>query len=120
MSQIPVIRTQQELEELFSRSQKGPVLILKHSLICPVSSAAERRFASFVAGQQAVQVGLIEIQRSRPLSNEVASRTGVRHESPQALLIIDGQAVWHASHGAIDAASLTAALADAPGETVRE
>ena len=41
---------------------------------------------------------MIEIQRARPVSIALAERTGVRHESPQALLLRDARVVWHASH----------------------
>ena len=42
--------------------------------------------------------GLIVVQHARPVSNAVVERFGVRHESPQALLLRDGRVVWHASH----------------------
>lgn len=51
----------------------------------------------------------IDVVDQRPLSQGVARRTGVRHESPQALLFTGGRCVWHASHGAITVASLSAA-----------
>jgi bacillithiol system protein YtxJ len=44
------------------------------------------------------------------LSNAIAERFGVRHETPQALLIKDGRVVWHASHWSITSDSLTEAL----------
>jgi bacillithiol system protein YtxJ len=44
------------------------------------------------------------------LSDTVAERLGVRHESPQALLIKDGRAVWHASHWSITSEALVSAL----------
>ena len=52
----------------------------------------------------------IEIQNAREVSNAVAEKTGVRHESPQALLLRDGEVVWNASHGAITVESLAGAL----------
>lgn len=111
MSEIPVVQSEADLEALFARSLDAPVVVFKHSLVCPVSTAAHRRFSRFVETHPDVACGLIEIQRTRSLSNAVADRTGVRHESPQAIVLRGGEAVWNASHGAIDEASLISALA---------
>lgn len=93
----------QALDRLLAASHATDVWIFKHSLICGVSSAALRPFERF-AGEAAdgVRFAVIEIQRAREVSAAVADRLGVRHESPQALLVRDGEAVWHASHWAID------------------
>ena len=53
---------------------------------------------------------IIEIQRARDVSGAVAERTGVRHQSPQALLIRDGKVVWYASHYSIQATAIDQAL----------
>ncbi len=44
------------------------------------------------------EVMLVVIQKSRDVSNEIAKRTGVRHESPQTLILRNGEVVWSASH----------------------
>ncbi len=100
-----------EIEPLFAQSEKTPVFIFKHSLTCGISQAAfaeYQRFAQQPAG--AALCALIEIQNARDVSNAIAARTGIRHESPQAILLRDGQAVWHASHWSIRAGSLAQAL----------
>ncbi|NIR34599.1 MAG: bacillithiol system redox-active protein YtxJ, partial [Actinobacteria bacterium] len=77
------------------------VMIFKHSLVCPTSSLAFREYERYVAehgSDDGVVHALIEIQNARPVSNAVAEKTGVRHESPQALLLRGGEAVWHESH----------------------
>ncbi|MEM8930075.1 MAG: bacillithiol system redox-active protein YtxJ [Acidobacteriota bacterium] len=94
-------------------ADSGRVLVFKHSLTCPISSRALREYESYLtehAANSDVEHVLIEIQNTREISNEVANRTSVRHESPQALLIDAGIVVWHASHGAITAQSLGAAI----------
>ncbi len=90
----------------------GRVLVFKHSLTCPISSAAFREFQRYLAGgaPDGTRVRLIEVQNARPASNRVAEVTGVRHESPQALLIEDGAVRWHRSHGQITAQALAAAV----------
>jgi bacillithiol system protein YtxJ len=55
-------------------------------------------------------VNLLEVQTARELSREVASITGVRHETPQVIVLRDGKAVWNASHYDVNATSVSQAL----------
>jgi bacillithiol system protein YtxJ len=57
-------------------------------------------------------VAILVVQDDRELSRDVATRTGVRHETPQALVLRNGRAVWAASHFDISA--------DAVEQAVRE
>ena len=86
-------------------------LILKHSPICPISGGARIEVENFVADHPDVPTGLIDVIEDRPLSQAVAARTGVQHESPQALLLKDGEVAWHESHWRITAPRLAEALA---------
>jgi bacillithiol system protein YtxJ len=54
------------------------------------------------------------VVEERELAREVERATGVRHESPQAILVHDGRVVWNASHGAITRRSLAEALVGRP------
>ena len=81
------------LEQLFERSKEGPVLLFKHSNACPISARAY----SEMTGVE-TPVSIVVVQQSRDVSREVEQRTGVRHETPQALVIRNGRAVWNASH----------------------
>lgn len=118
MSEYRILRSLDDLEPLLA-AESGRVVVFKHSLTCPISSSALREYESFLAGHAdderghgGVDFTLIEVQRNRDLSNAVAERTGVRHESPQALVLDGGEVAWHASHGSITAARLGAALGD--------
>jgi len=95
------------LEQLFERSGAEPVLLFKHSNSCPISARAYRQMQ-----EVKVPISIIVVQDDRDLSREVATRTGVRHETPQALVLRNGQAVWAASHFDISA--------DAVEQAVRE
>lgn len=108
MADIQKIDDIPALDALIARSNETPVWILKHSLTCPISSQAWSEFQRFAgdAPEDGAVFALIEIQKARPVSNALAERTGIRHESPQALLFRGGQAVWHASHYGIDRAAL--------------
>jgi bacillithiol system protein YtxJ len=81
------------LEELFARSHNEPVLLFKHSDACPISARAYRQME-----EVKTPVSIVVVQRSRDLSREVEARTGVRHETPQALVLRNGRVVWNASH----------------------
>jgi len=93
------ISSSSELDEFLDRSQNGPVWLFKHSLICATSSRAYGEFLDFAAGlTDRDDAAVIEIQRARDISMEAAERTRVRHQSPQVILLRDGQAIWSASH----------------------
>lgn len=81
------------LDELISNSNDAPVILFKHSSTCPVSAGAYREMSKL-----SEKVALLVVQRARDLSREVERRTGIRHESPQAIVLRNGQAVWNASH----------------------
>jgi len=99
-----------ELERVLERSRERPVWLFKHSLTCGVSARARREYQRFVAANgEGADFTLLEIQRARPLSRVVVEATGVRHASPQAILLRDGRAVWHASHSGITVERLATA-----------
>lgn len=95
------------LDELTAASQNGPVVLFKHSSTCPISSAAYREMSRLAA-----PVSMVVVQQSRAVSREVEARTGIRHESPQAIILRGGRAVWSASHYDITAEEVERALAE--------
>ncbi|HVF57117.1 MAG TPA: bacillithiol system redox-active protein YtxJ [Pyrinomonadaceae bacterium] len=95
------------LDELLARSNQSPVLLFKHSTTCPISAAAYRQMEG-VKGE----VSIVVVQRNRDVSREVESRTGVQHESPQALVLRNGEVVWSASHFDITADAVERALSE--------
>lgn len=93
------------LDELFELSKSRPVVLFKHSTTCPISSAAYQALSKYGG-----EVSLLIVQQSRELSRDVESRTGVRHESPQAIVLRNGQAVWNASHWKVRAEAVEQAV----------
>src|SRR5690349_21493012 len=94
------IATEQQLGDLVELSNERPVLIFKHSNACPISSRAHAEVRRFVEGDPNPRYGfgMIVVQESRPLSNAVEARFGVRHETPQVIVLRRGKPVWTASH----------------------
>jgi len=90
---------------------KPTFLLFKHSPFCPVSARAFAEYQTFLDGEQAPPSGWIDVVAQRDLALWIAELTGIRHQSPQALLFRDGVVRWHLSHYAITAVSLAKALA---------
>jgi len=91
-----------ELEEIDSASQSKPILLFKHSTSCPIRSMALSRFERNFKDDAAFIPYFLSVIALREVSNEIASRYGVTHESPQAILISKGKAVFDRSHNGID------------------
>ena len=87
------VNTNEKLDELFEQSNENPVVLFKHSTTCPISSGVYQMIS-----QLNTDVHLVVVQKARNVSNYVAEKTGVRHESPQTFVIKDGKSVYHASH----------------------
>ena len=104
------LRQDQDLEQLLERSKTEPILIFKHSTQCSISTQVHEEFADFAEGFRSLACGVVLVIENRRLSDAIAGRFGIRHESPQALLIKDGRVVWHASHWSITSDSLSDAL----------
>jgi bacillithiol system protein YtxJ len=102
---------ERDLEQLLERSKTDPVLIFKHSTQCSISTQAYEEFAEFVENANDLMCGTVLVIENRRLSNVIAERFGVRHQSPQAILIKDGRVMWHASHWSISPDALREALA---------
>jgi len=105
------LRTADDLDRLLEASLTQPVLVYKHSLTCGTSAMAFEEIRDLVAGPAiGARVGVVMVQPARGVSNEIASRLGLRHETPQVLLVRDGRVVWHASHFRVTAQAIRDAL----------
>jgi bacillithiol system protein YtxJ len=92
------LHEKQALEELLKRSHHEPVLLFKHSTQCSRSAGVIEDFEAFEQNNSAVPCGLILVIEDRDISDDVEERFGIRHESPQAILIVNEKPTWHASH----------------------
>jgi bacillithiol system protein YtxJ len=81
-------------------------LLFKHSPRCGTSLRALGEVRSFEDEVAGVPIYLLDVVSNRSLARSVAERLEIRHESPQAILLVGGQPIWHASHGAIRSAVL--------------
>lgn len=101
----------QELDRALDESRERPVLLFKHSLTCPISTHAFEELKTYLqSADPRPSYKLITVQRARLVSNEVASRLRIGHQSPQAILIRNGREVWNASHYKITSSSIDQAI----------
>ena len=100
------------LDAAIAESRERPVLLFKHSRYCGVSCEALDELQTHIDGRAngAVAYKMITVQTHRPVSDAAAQRLGLRHETPQAILLRDGKVIWNASHFRITATQLDQAL----------
>lgn len=92
-----------QLNEIITVSNEKPVVIFKHSTRCSVSRMALKQFENEFDLEDKVDAYFLDLLEHRAISNEIASRFGVYHQSPQLLLIKEGKCVYNVSHSDIDA-----------------
>ena len=94
----------EQLDEIVAISHQKPVVIFKHSTRCSISRFALKQFErefDFEADSY-----FLDLLEHRDISNEIAARFNVFHQSPQLLLIKEGKSIYDVSHDSIDAAAL--------------
>lgn len=108
-SPIPWIQLNgmEQLDEIVALSDETPVLIFKYSTTCGVSRIALRNFESGLTPEtDKIKLYFLDLHAFRAISNEIAHRFRVTHQSPQVIMIKNGSPVYNASHHYIDAADL--------------
>ncbi|WP_141502255.1 bacillithiol system redox-active protein YtxJ [Paenibacillus luteus] len=106
------ITTIEEWNNVYEASATRPLVVFKHSTTCPVSANAHQEFSQYLDGKprEDVDYVLVKVIESRPVSNQIAEDTSVKHESPQIMYIDKKEKVWSATHWSITKAHITAVL----------
>lgn len=99
------VNTIEEIDSLIEKSNEQAIVFFKHSTTCPISFGVHREVSNADA-----EINLIIVQTARAVSNHIAEKTGVRHESPQAIVVKNGEVVYHASHYDVTADDLENSL----------
>ncbi len=89
-----------QLEQIKEESKKQPVVIFKHSTRCSISSMAKNRLERETPAEN-VSFYYLDLIRYRAISNKIAEEFHVHHESPQILLIKNGECTYDESHNGI-------------------
>jgi bacillithiol system protein YtxJ len=95
-----------QLNEIIQESTEKAVAIFKHSTRCSISRMALKQFENEFDLVGLVTPYFVDLLENRDVSNEVTKRFGIEHQSPQLLLIKNGESVYAASHGDINADDL--------------
>jgi bacillithiol system protein YtxJ len=105
----------EDLDRVWTLSAQKPCLLFKHSTRCPISTRALAAFEQARSRPEAAAVAWVylDLIAHRDVSNEIAMRSGVTHQSPQAILLREGKPVWRASHIGITVDSLLLAIGPA-------
>jgi len=94
------LTNEQQLETIVEQSKTQPVVIFKHSTRCSISSMAKNRIERETPPENVVFYYL-DLIRYRSISNRIAEDFHVPHESPQVLLIKNGECIYEESHNGI-------------------
>lgn len=96
-----------QLDAIVEESQEKPVVIFKHSTRCSISRMALKNFErEYNLEESEATPYFLDLLQHRDISNEIAQKFQVIHQSPQLLLIKNGKSVYDASHSEIDAEAL--------------
>ncbi len=90
----------QQLNEIKEKQNDEISLIFKHSTRCSISSMALNRLERSWKDDN-ISTYFLDLIAHRDISAEIQNMFGVYHESPQAILIKNGKAIYDASHMAI-------------------
>ena len=97
----------EELETIDVTSFERPIVLFKHSTRCSISRFALKQFDNaYHFTDTEMEWYLLDLLNYREISNAIANRYDVMHQSPQILVIKNGKVVYSASHDAIDATDL--------------
>lgn len=100
-----------DLHQITEDSKQKPVVFFKHSTRCGTSLHAKHRLESeWNIDESQVDFYYLDLLRHRDVSNAIAERFNVVHQSPQIIIIKNEQAVFHTSHNAISVNGIKDAL----------
>ncbi len=97
----------EELERLKELSNSKPIAIFKHSTRCSISSMAKSKLErDWDLTNEDILIYYLDLIQFRSVSNAIASLFDVAHQSPQIILIKNGEVIYHASHNSINVSAL--------------
>ncbi len=95
------IESEEELVEIDQSSKTHPVVIFKHSSKCLISRRVLQKFEKELNSIDQVLPFFIDVIQKKELSHKIATKYQVGHQSPQLLVIKNGECINHASHSNI-------------------
>ena len=101
----------EQLHEILNKAEENPILFFKHSTRCATSAMVLRSFeSSWESENNLCELYFLDLLRHRDVSNEIASATGVIHQSPQVIVLRGNSVVYENAHSGIDAKNIESLL----------
>ncbi len=85
---------------------QNTAILFKHSTRCPISAAARGEMERFMELHPDAPVYTVDVNNDTEVSQYLAEKTGIEHQSPQVIVARGGQPEWHANHFDIRAGDL--------------
>jgi bacillithiol system protein YtxJ len=105
------LRNLPDLDAALVRAASEPIVIFKHSPTCGVSAQASEEIDELLErAALPLPLYVVSVRAQREVSEAITKRFGIRHESPQVLLVHRGAVLWHASHFRVSAAEIQSAV----------
>lgn len=95
-----IIEDYNQIQNLVDASHQQPQVIFKHSTRCSISVMAKNRLERSGLPDQ-IQFHYLDLLQYRDISNKIAEQFSVYHQSPQILLIKNGECIFEETHSAI-------------------
>lgn len=92
--------------QIVENSRERTVFLFKHSTSCPISRGAWEWFTAFAEQHPELEFWRVLVRDYKELTEYIAEKTEIRHESPQVILFHEGKAIWKCSHRLINEANI--------------
>lgn len=100
------LTNEEQLQEIKEKSNGRPQLIFKHSTRCSISSMAKNRLDKS-SRPEGMDFYFLDLIKHRNISNKISTEFNVNHESPQVLVIKNGESIYNESHSGINMKEIT-------------
>ncbi len=101
------LKTLDDWYDILNEAEHRPLILFKFSATCVASVSAYKEMNELKSD---LPIYLIIVQNARDVSNAIEADLGVRHESPQVLIMNNGRAIWQATHYKIKAKEIDEAI----------
>ena len=99
-----------QLEQIKEKSKEQSIVIFKHSTRCSISSMAKNRLERETIAEN-IPFYYLDLINHRSISNKIAADFHVHHQSPQILVIKNGECIYEDSHNGINMQDITEQIA---------
>lgn len=91
-----------QLQEILDNKSGEQHILFKHSTRCNISAMAFRRFETeWNEDYNSTNIWYLDLLAHRDISNTIAEKTGVYHQSPQVIALKNGEVIYTETHGQI-------------------